>query len=258
VAEGVRRLTAYQDAAYARFYLARLARIHDADTQAGAEGLLTREVARHLALRMSYEDVIRVAAEKIAPERMARIAAQVGALPGEPVTIVEFLKPGIAEICSILPVWMARPVIALAERHGWMDRVHWGMEIRTSSVSGYLRLLLLARLWRFRPKSYRYKEEQAAIESWLAHIAAAAGKSHMLALEIAECARLLKGYGETLKRGATNYATIERQVILPALAGAIPLPHSIDAVASARVAALADPDGESLAKCLIGIAQVCG
>jgi indolepyruvate ferredoxin oxidoreductase beta subunit len=258
VAEGLRRLTAWQDAAYARLYLDRLARVDAADAQAGAQRRLTREVARQLALRMSYEDVIRVAQEKTAPERMARIAAQVGAKPGEPVTIVEFLKPGIAEICSILPAWLARRLVALAERRGWMDRFHWGMEIRTSTVWGYLRLRLLAGLQRFRPASYRYKEEQSAIEVWLAHIVAAASKSEALALEIAACARLLKGYGDTLKRGAANYAAIERQVILPALAGALPAAQGIDAIASARVAALADPEGESLARCLAGIAQLRG
>jgi indolepyruvate ferredoxin oxidoreductase beta subunit len=256
VAEGVRRLTAYQDAAYARLYLNRLARIGEADARAGAQGRLTREVARHLALRMSYEDVIRVAAEKIAPGRMARIAAQAGALPGEPVTVVEFLKPGIAEFCSILPAWMARPIVAAAERRGWMDRFHWGMEIRTSSVSGYLRFLLLARLRRFRPQSYRYQQEQTAIESWLAHIVVAAAKSETLALEIAACAQLIKGYGDTLKRGAANYAAIEREVIGPVLADAMPLDRGIDAIASVRVAALSDPEGEALAQCLAGISHV--
>jgi indolepyruvate ferredoxin oxidoreductase beta subunit len=254
VAEGVRRLVAYQDAAYARLYLDRLARIAEADRRAGARGRLTREVARHLALRMSYEDVIRVAEAKIAPARMAGIASQMGARPGEPVTIVEFLKPGIAEMCSILPPFIARPIIAMAERRGWIDKIHWGMEINTTSVSGYLRLLALARLRRFRPQSFRYQEEQRAIEAWLALIIAAADKSGALALEIAECARLIKGYGDTLKRGAANYAAIERDVIRPTLAGRIPLSRGVDAVASARVAALADPEGEALAKCLAEIA----
>ena len=102
----------------------------------------------------------------------------------------------------------------------------------------------------------RGKMEQAAIEAWLAHIVAAAAKSETLALEITECAQLLKGYGDTLRRGAANYATIERQVILPVLEGGIPLARGIDAVASARVAALADPEGESLAECLAGISQM--
>ena len=255
VTEGLRRLAAYQDMSYARLYLDRLAPIAEADARAGADGRLTREVARHLALRMSYEDVIRVAQAKIAPERMASIIAQMDARPGEPVTVVEFLKPGIEEMCSILPPTIARPIIALAERQGWINRLHWGMEIKTNSVSGYLHFLLLARLRRFRPRSYRYKQEQAAIEAWLALIVAAAARSVPFALEIAECARLLKGYGDTLKRGAANYAAIERQVIRPILAGVIPLARGIDAIVSARVAALADPDGESLAKCLAGIEE---
>ena len=255
VTEGVRRLIAYQDTSYARLYLDRLARIAQTDARAGGQGRLTREVARHLALRMSYEDVIRVAETKIAPERMARIASQMGARPDEPVTIVEFLKPGIAEMCSVLPPFIARPIIAMAERRGWIDKLHWGMEIKTNSVFGYLRFLALARLRRLRPRSYRYEEEQAAIEAWLALIIAAAAKSDALALEIAECARLIKGYGDTLKRGAANYAAIERHVIQPTLAGAIALSQGIDAVASARVAALADPEGEALARCLAEIAR---
>jgi len=256
VSEGLRRLVAYQDISYARLYLDRLAPIAEADARACAQGRLMREVARHLALRMSYEDVIRVAQAKITPQRLARIAAEIGAKPGEPVAIVEFLKPGIAEMCSVLPPFIARPIIAMAERRGWTDKLHLAMEVKTTSVSGYLRLLALARLRRFRLRSHRYSQEQAAIEAWLALIAAAAAKSGALAVEIAECARLIKGYGDTLKRGAANYATIERQVIQPILAGIIPLSSGVDAVASARVAALADPEGESLAKCVAEIAQM--
>ena len=50
---------------------------------------------------------------------------------------------------------------------------------------------------------------------------------------------------------------IESHVIRPALAGQIPLRQAADAVASARTAALVDPDGESLAKCLdaVGTAE---
>jgi len=42
-------------------------------------------------------------------------------------------------------------------------------------------------------------------------------------------------------------------VIRPALADQIPLGRAADAVASARTAALVDPEGESLAKCLAEI-----
>ena len=42
-------------------------------------------------------------------------------------------------------------------------------------------------------------------------------------------------------------------MIRPALGGAIPLDRAADAVASARTAALVDPEGESFAKCLAEI-----
>ena len=57
---------------------------------------------------------------------------------------------------------------AAAARRGWLERVHWGMEVNSASVSGFLRFWLLAKLRRWRPRSYRFQEEQAAIEAWLA------------------------------------------------------------------------------------------
>ena len=215
-----------------------------------AGGRLLREVARHLAVRMSYEDVIRVAQAKIDPARLARIAADMGVKPGEPFTVTEFLKPGIEEMCSLLPPKLARRILALSERRGWIDRVHWGMEVNSASVSGFLRFWMLAKLRGWRPKSYRFQEEQRAIEAWLGLIVEAARLSDDLALEVAECARLIKGYGDTHKRGTGNYRLIEARVIRPALAGRIPLRQGVDATASARAAALLDPDGETLARCL--------
>ena len=220
---GVRRLAAYQDIRYARRYLDRLAPIRAADERALAGGRLLRETARHLAVRMSYEDVIRVAQAKIDPARMQRIAAEIGAKPGEPFTVTEFLKPGIEEMCSILPPWLAKRILAAAERRGWLARMHWAMEVNTASVSGFMRFWLLAKLRWWRPRSYRYQEEQRAIEAWLALISEAARLSGDLALEVAECARLIKGYGDTHKRGTANYRLIETRIIQPAVAGRIPL-----------------------------------
>ncbi len=248
--EGVRRLAAYQDLAYARLYLDRLGPIREADAKASADGRLLAETARHLAVRMSYEDVIRVAQAKIDPERFARIAQQMGIKSDQPFALTEFLKPGVEEFCSVLPPWLAKRILALAERHEKLARAHWGMEINTASVSGFLRFSILAKLRRFRPRSFRYQEEQREIENWLRLIARAAPLSAELAVEIAECARLIKGYGDTHKRGSDNYRVIVSQVIEPALAGQIPLCQATDAIASARTAALLDPEGEALAKCL--------
>jgi indolepyruvate ferredoxin oxidoreductase beta subunit len=253
VIEGARRLTAYQDLDYARFYLDRLKPVREADERAAKGGALLREVARHLAVRMSYEDVIRVAQAKIDPARMRRIEKELGVKAGQPYSVAEFLKPGVEEFCAVLPPFMARPILALSRRFGWLDRFHVGMEVETTSVSGYLRFRLLASLRRFRRHTYRYRQEQAAIENWLALVREAARWSDEFALEVAECARLIKGYGSTHRRGSENFALIEAHIIRPAFDGRIPIPRAADAVASARTAALTDPEGESLQRCVAEI-----
>jgi indolepyruvate ferredoxin oxidoreductase beta subunit len=251
--EGVRRLIHYQGVAYAWLYLDRLRPIVEADRHIGAQGKVLKEVARHLAVRMSYEDVVRVAQAKIAPARMRRIARDELRVNSEPYSVHDFLKPGIEEFCQLLPPFLARHILQMAERKGWLGRVYFGMEITSTSVSGYLRFLMLAKLRPLRPYGYRYKQEQQQIDSWLALIRAAAQHSAELALEIAECARLIKGYGDTHTRGLANYRAIEARVIRPALAGQIPLGRAADAIASARTAALVDPEGEGLTKCLADI-----
>jgi indolepyruvate ferredoxin oxidoreductase alpha subunit len=248
--EGVRRLAAYQDLAYARLYLDRLKPIREADAKAAAGGRLLTETARHLAVRMSYEDVIRVAQAKVDPARFQRMTRELGVKPGQTFTVTEFLKPGIEEFCSVLPAGLARGILGFAERHPALAAKHWAMAVNTTSVSGYLRFYVLAKLRGFRRKTFRFQEEQRAIESWLSLVAQAVPLSAELALEIAECARLIKGYGDTHKRGSGNYRLIESELMRPALAGAMPPRQAADAIASARTAALLDPDGEALAKCL--------
>jgi indolepyruvate ferredoxin oxidoreductase, alpha subunit len=83
--------------------------------------------------------------------------SKMGGKPGDPVAIVEFLKPGIEEFCELLPPRLATAILGAAHRRGWIDRFHWGMEVRTTSITGYLRFLLLAKLKRFRGHTYRYR-----------------------------------------------------------------------------------------------------
>ena len=225
IAEGVRRLAAYQDAAYARLYLDRLAPIREADERASAGGRLLRETARHLAVRMSYEDVIRVAQAKIDPGALRAHRGRDRRQAGRAVHASPNSSSPASRKCarSCRPGWRTR-ILAFAERRGWLDRVHWGMEVNTASVSGFLRFWLLAKLRRWRPRSLSLRARSSArSKRWLGLIAEAAQLSADLALEVAECARLIKGYGDTHKRGAANYRLIEAQVIRPALAGQIPL-----------------------------------
>ena len=251
----MRRLAAYQDAAYARLYLDRLKPVAR-PTRAPTRTAAAAETARHLAVRMSFEDVIRVAEAKIDPARFRRIEGEIGA-KDQPYVITEFLKPGIEELCQVLPPRLARAIVAYSEKRGWLGTVYFGMELKTTTVWGYLRFWALAKLQRFRPKSWRYRRGADRDRS-LAR-ARRGGREAFgdLALEVAECARLIKGYGDTWKRGAANYATIEARVIAPVLEGRMRVRAGIDAIASARTAALLDPEGESLAKALAAIdAQV--
>jgi len=258
VNEGIGRLAVYQDIAYARLYLDRLKPFGGADMKfmtqgTSAQGKLLAAVARQLAVRMSYEDVIRVAQAKTDPARLDRIRRDIGIRPDQGFTVTEFLKPGVEEFCSVLPPWLSGRILAFADRHPALQRAHWGMAVNTASISGYVRFHILARLRRYRRKTFRFQQEQRAIEAWLRLILQTAPRSIELAIEIAECARLIKGYGDTHKHGSANYREIVARVIEPALAGNLALGQAVDAVASARTAALLDPDGEALGKCLADV-----
>jgi indolepyruvate ferredoxin oxidoreductase, beta subunit len=247
--ESVRRLVEFQSPEYATLYLDRLASIHNL-----GDPVLTKEVARHLALWMSYQDVIRVAQLKISAERHRRVLAEINAGDDDPVVITEFFKPGIDELCSILPSFLARPLLALSDGRRWRDRAHIGLHVKSTTINGFLRIWLLAKLRSWRPRSHGYREIQKTIEAWLALIVHAAGTSPALALEIALCAELIKGYGDTNKRGMASFDAIRRQIIEPALSGGQAIGQAPDAVASARAAALTDPTGERLNETINAIA----
>jgi indolepyruvate ferredoxin oxidoreductase, beta subunit len=249
--EGVKRLTAYQDARYAGLYVDRLRTLAGATPDAA---LLSR-VAKHLAVRMSFEDVIQVARLKTDPTRLERIRAEVSARPGQPVVVRDFLKPGLEEVCALLPGFLARPILGAAQGGGWAAKAAWGRQVKANGIFGFATLRLLAGLKSWRRHSHRFAQEQAAIEDWLSAVASAAGRSPALGLEVAECARLIKGYGETWARGNANFQRIRDAVIAPAAGGDWPLDFALDAIANARAAALADPEGEGLNRTLAAIGE---
>ena len=237
VREGVRRVLDFQDARYAALYLDRVRGVAQAD---GEDFQVASETARFLALWMSYEDIIRVADLKTRPARFERIRAETLAGPDEPVRVVEYLKPGIAELCDVLPVALARPLRDWSCAGNRAQRLSFGMHVATSSVGGHALLRFLAAMRRWRPRSSRFMHEQILIERWLAAIAASLHHDRALALELALAARLLKGYGDTHARGRASF---DRLMAIAADAS-IPAPARAAAVRSAREAALADPEGK--------------
>jgi len=236
------RLRDYQGERYVALYEERLQPFLAGDAK------LAAEVARLLAVWMSFEDIIRVADLKTRPSRFARVRREVGAKEGEPVVVIDYLKPGVEEFASILPSALGRRLVAWAERRGKLDAYNVGMHIRTSGVFGYLLVRSLARLRPLRPFSHRYREEQALIERWLGHVAEAARRDTRLALEVAACANLMKGYGETHRRGKANFlAIVDALVENPATAD---VQEQATAIRKAREAALADPEGKALGSTL--------
>jgi indolepyruvate ferredoxin oxidoreductase beta subunit len=235
---GMERLVDYQGSAYADLYRERIKSIEKTDTS------LAAEVARQLALWMSYEDIIRVADLKTRASRFERVRKEVGAKAHEPVVVIDYLKPGVEEFASLLPYSLGKRVISWAQHRNKLDAYNVGMHLKTSGVFGFLLVRALAWLKPWRPHSYRFKEEQKLIERWLGLVRDAAARSAPLAMEIAACATLLKGYGETHRRGKANFLTIlDALVENPATSDPA---EQAKAIRKAREAALADPEGKAL------------
>src|SRR5204863_492193 len=186
---GISRLKDYQGEAYAHLFKSRMKPFLQGDEK------LAAEVGRQLAVWMSYEDIIRVADLKTRSSRFERVRKEVGAKPGEPVIVIDYLKPGVEEFASLLPGDFGKKLVAWAEKRGKLDAYNVGMHIKTSSLLGFLLVRSLAWLKPWRPHSYRYGEEQRLIERWLGLVAGAAKRDAELALEVAACAGLVKGYG---------------------------------------------------------------
>ena len=243
--EGVARLTDYQNAAYAERYLARVRRIAGLPR---ADGELVRELARHLAVRMSVEDVIRVAQLKLRDARLARVTQEAQAKQGDIVDITEYMKPGPEEVLGLLPPRLGRWTLARV-RH---DR-SWPLKVRTTRFSGFLRLRLLAGLKFWRPRTLRFAEEEAWIERWLGLVERTLAVDPAAAREVIATAALVRGYADTYKRGLANWTRIMEAVVEPGLSGSLPRARFSDAVLQARLAAVKDPEGEALAKTIAAI-----
>ena len=252
IVEGIRRLMDYQDGAYAEFYLRRLAEVLQWDAEAGgmARGFaLTAAVARYLALWMSYEDTIRVADLKTRGSRFERFRNEAGAAPGQIVHVSEFMHPRFQELCDTLPAPIGRRLAASeAAARLLAPLFKRGRHINTSRLTGFTALYLLAALRRWRRGTLRYQVEQARIDAWLARIRMSAA-DYELAVEIAECQRLIKGYGDTHQRGLSRYTAI-MQFVDREKDGA----ELAARVRRLRSAALADEDGHEFDSALREVA----
>lgn len=239
---GVQRVADYQDLPYAAEYLDRLAPVNKCDPK----GDLLRETARYLALWMSYEDAIRVADLKIRPQRFQRVRLESRVQGAQILEINEFLHPRVGEIADILPAALGRWLL----NTGWARRLvgrftRNGKKLRTTSITGFIQLYVLAGMRRWRRGSYRFREEQQKIREWLDQIPKLASRDYALAVEVAECPRLIKGYGDTHALGSRNFETV-----MKALSTLDGRSDSAMAIRKLREAALADDSGKRLSEAL--------
>jgi indolepyruvate ferredoxin oxidoreductase, beta subunit len=245
LASAIARLTDYQDAAYAELYLERVAAFVG---RSGSDGPFIRELARHLALRMSVEDVIRVAQLKLRRPRLERLRRETRARAGDIVDVTEYLKPGAEEVLGLLPHRLGHWLLQRVRR----DR-SWAFKLRSTRLSGFLRLRGLVALRRWRPHTLKYAEEEAWVERWLDLVARTLDVDPAAAREVVASAALVRGYAETYKRGQANWAKIASAVVEPMLAGELSGITFADAVLQARLAASKDPEGEALTRTIEAI-----
>ncbi len=240
---GVERTAVYQDADYANRYLDRVARIAAVDPARSDGATLTIESARNVALWMCYQDTSHVALQKIRTKRIEGIREEAKAGPKQLIQVREFLHPQAEEICDSLPVGIGGRLAKSKSFERVVGRLTAkGIVLNTTSVVGYTLLWSMARLRPMRPRSLRWHREQGEIDSWLDLVIEAVDNGNpALAVEIIECQRVRKGYGETYARGRKNFD------LLIDIAREIQGRDDAKATLSRLIsAALADEDGTAL------------
>jgi indolepyruvate ferredoxin oxidoreductase beta subunit len=244
---GIQRLADYQDVSYAAEYLDKLEPIAALDQQHGrGDFTLLREAGRYLALWMSYEDAIRVADLKTRRARFERVQKEARVNQRQLLEINEFLYPRVEEFTDIMPASLGRWIMGTAWAKSLLNRLAGkGKVLKTSSLSGFLQLYAIASRRPARRKTLRFKREHQNINRWLASLKELVVVDYDLACEVAECPRLIKGYGDTHMLGSRNYESLMRALpVLRQKSGAAARLRTL------RETALADETGKKLADAL--------
>ncbi len=239
---GARKLLDFQDMDYAADYITTLEKFAAQDREPHK---LTRELARYLALWMAFDDVIKVADIKTRSGRVKKYRAEVRATEGQIVHMVEYMHPRIEEIIGTMPVGMAN-LVRKSPLLIWFFRKFTGPRLSdTTKISSFLMLYFLASLKSIRRKTSRFLQEYIQITTWLDRIRDIMKTDYDLAVEIIRCQRLIKGYGETHRRGMDNF------LLLMAMADSDEVHMTAQKLAALQKAALADEDGQALNDLLV-------
>ena len=216
VRAGIDRLIDYQGPSYAQLYVDRLCRFIG---QPGVDATLFGEIARLMALRMSYEDPIRIAQLKLT-ER-------------EPSSDRRKLR--IDELIGCLPAVVAEPVLDVLD---WLNWARAPVSIKYSNANrwGMRRLKIEAGLKRWRRFSIRYGKERVWVERWLHMINRSLTKQPAAALAVVRSADLIQGYGSPYRHALADWHAIIDGLVKPTFDGKLPLTDLAIAIAEARAA----------------------
>jgi hypothetical protein len=228
VSEGIHLLSDYQGAGYARLYVERVARFVGRND---VDDAMLGAIVGLMAMRMSYQDPIRIAQLKLAETAVGRAPVQ----PSDDVK-----KFRLDELVGALPAVVAEPVLDVCGRLGW---THKPLSVRFSTRSrwGIRRLKIEASLRRWRLFSVRYAEERLWVERWLHMIGRCLTKQPRAASQIVQTATMVQGYGDAYRQGLADWHAIIDGLAKPTFDGALPLSDLAGAVAEARAAAMPDP-----------------
>lgn len=242
VSEGIHRLIDYQSAGYAQLYVDRVRRFIG---RRDVDDAMLIEIARLMALRMSYQDPIRIAQLKLA--EIGTGAEGPGGRSTDDVT-----KFRLDELIGALPAAVAEPILDVLEWLGW---THKQVSIRFSTKNrwGIRRLKIEAGLRRWRRFSVRYARERAWVERWLHMISRSLAKQPQAASEIVQTATMIDGYGHVYRQGLADWHAIIDGLVKPTFDGVLPLPDVAGAVAGARAAARPDPRQAALKRTIAEI-----
>jgi indolepyruvate ferredoxin oxidoreductase, beta subunit len=256
IAAGMERVVDFQDTAYGADYLDLLNAILALDRAASGANRdfqLTRSAAKYIAIAMAYDDVYRVADLKTRGSRFERVQKEIAAAPDQLVTTTEFMHPRMEEVTGSLPAALGRFIEDRPRLFQRLDRiVNRGRRVKTTRLSGFLMLYVLAGLKRFRRGTLRHLSEVKHRQAWLTRVRAAAPKDYALAVELLACRRLVKGYSDTHARGMSKFDRV-----MAAAAKLEGRPDAADWVRRLREAALKDEEGTALEGAIKTVESFC-
>ncbi|MCY1315254.1 Pyruvate ferredoxin/flavodoxin oxidoreductase [compost metagenome] len=206
---GVKKLTDYQDPAYAHEYLERMSAIHALDKANGGDErdfVFTVQAAKYLAVAMAYDDVIRVADLKTRGSRFDRVRNEVGVKEEQILYTTEYMHPRMEEICGTLPRSLGQWIEGRSNLFAWLDRrVNKGRRVQTGTLFWFLVLYTLSALRVTRRGTLRHSREIEHTEKWLFAATSLVAGNYDLAVEVINNRRLVKGYSDTHVRGLSKF-----------------------------------------------------